>query len=229
MPGQVNTKTPRSARCALGCATLLALAASGCIPVVYVTPPARVTASIGASIGEDEVGVQTAVAGSLQPLHLFDPTTTRWFDVGVGWGGRFGFERPVAHGPLLELGLFQPISPNVRFAAIGRAQPISVVGSNSPWFTDGTSVALQLGVDYAFWNDGPTADCEIEVGEFCGVGYAFGEGGVGGYLELGIDQIQGRQSYAVMAGFSGRLPATWGAGVVFIDIFDALFEGDDDF
>jgi hypothetical protein len=201
------------------CAGLVAL--SGCLPVVYVTPPARITASIGAQVGDRVSGVG-ALAGSLQPLHLFDPTTSRFIDVGVGWGARFRFDDPLAHGPFLELGLFQPIAPKVRFAAIARGQAIQEVGSGNA-FTDGTSLALQLGVDWATWNDQPTAACEVVVDGFCGAGYAFGEGGAGGYVELGVDTIGGQQAFAFMIGFSGRLPATWGAGVIFLDWTEILF------
>ena len=217
MRGQNNTKVVW-AKVGL-CVCLLAL--TGCLPVVYVTPPARVTASIGAQVG-DQVGGMGALAGSLQPLHLFDPTTTRWVDVGVGWGARFRFDDPLVHGPFLELGLFQPISPQVRFAAIARGQTLQVLNSGNP-FNDGTSLALQLGVDWATWNDGPTASCEVVVDGFCGAGYAFGEGGAGGYLELAVDTIGGQQSFALMIGFSGRLPATWGAGVIFLDWTEILF------
>ncbi len=217
MRGQNSTKVAWARMCL--CVSLIV--STGCLPVVYVTPPARVTASIGAQVGDRVSGVG-ALAGSLQPLHLFDPMTSRFIDVGVGWGARFRFDDPLAHGPFLELGLFQPIAPQVRFAAIARGQAIQVVGTDNP-FNDGTSLALQLGVDWARWNDQPTAACEVVVDGFCGAGYAFGEGGVGGYVELGVDTIQGQQSFALMVGFSGRLPATWGAGVIFLDWTEILF------
>ena len=114
------------------------------------------------------------------------------------------------------------VSSQVHFAASARGQTLHVSNSGNPYH-DGTSLALQLGVDWATWNEGPTAPCEVVADGFCGAGYAFGEGGTGGYVELAVDTTEGRQSSALMIGFSARLPATWGAGVIFVDWTEMLF------
>lgn len=90
-------------------AVLIAMLASGCIPVAWVTPPLELEAAAGAMLREkrtqdgQEVSAAFPMSATFAPLQLFPSMDTRVVDLGIGYHllpiTSFRFN----HGPHIDL------------------------------------------------------------------------------------------------------------------------------
>ena len=210
-------------RILLLCPFVLLLA--GCLPVIWATPPARVETGVGISRVPSEVSTRTYpqgnfdVRGALTPLQLFPELEGRSDDVGIGYGARFHFpDSPlVLHGPYLEG--YALLYPGMR-GRLGVGMQMHMLLSNRSEYTlEGGRAAMRVFYEWHKFSEGPFDACSSD---FCGAGYAYGEGSFGFYAEVSNTLLATRWEQGFTAGILIRIPGTVGAGIVILDITDFL-------
>ena len=200
----------------LALAALAALALPGCLPIIVATPPMRVTGTLGSPVNGSRPRLRGAARGTIQPLGVLDVGGVRVLDAGLGWGvqGYFDYGE-VVHGPVFEAGFFQPITDETRWFVMGRGQLLNRNGFGS--YIDGFGAGLQVGAEFFGWSDSVSSlDCTSGTdGGYCGIGTAYGEGGIGLFVDLDIERVAGTQALSASLGLSFRIPASAHFGVAF--------------
>lgn len=204
---------------------LMILTLSGCLPVIWATPPTKLETGVGASrvSREDGNGAYPQghfdVRGSLSPLQFFPELGERRADVGLGYGARFHFfDSPlILHGPYLKgYALMYP----ARRGRLGVGMQMHALLSNRNEYTlEGGRAAFRVFYEWSDFAEGPFDTCSSD---FCGTGYAYGEGSFGFYAEVSNTLLATRWEQGVTAGILIRLPGTVGAGIAIIDISNLL-------
>lgn len=223
----------RSLRAVWVASLVSVMASPACIPVAWVTPPMQLDVGTGLAraprkngpLEEGEV-VSTVTSGALDarasvaPLAAIPGFEERLLDVSAGYGMRYLWTPDyIAHGPFIGASVMIPVTqiPGRRItlgtqlhALIGeRRQGYSIVGNR---------VSGRVGFEWSSWEDGPFDECSIDVdGGFCGGGYGFGELAWAPYLEVSRAQMSRQSSWGLTAGITFRLPASAGAGLVFVN------------
>lgn len=219
------------------CSTFLLITLSGCLPIGWVTPPARLEIAGGASTLEHrsierEGDVRTAsrqtaaldmrVAAS--PLQAIESQEHRFIDLDVGYGWRYlGRYKFFQHGPFAAAGLLLPVDTmHARLHVGGRIQ--ALVGSSQGGYdVRGHDLALRLGLDWSRWGKGPFSGCDSGMdGLICVAGYSLGEAGVMPYVDLSRSQLQGTPQWTVMFGVSLRVPMSAAGGILVINPLSLL-------
>lgn len=201
---------------------------SGCLPIVFATPPMRVGVSAGPNYTsgyertEDDPPKEPSVPSGLNghlsieaaftPLQLWGEED-RLLDLGLGYGykQRWG-PLPNTHGPFVEIGGLMR-SPQL----IGRhglkLQSRALIGASDDQFSGfGASVSwIWEGIG---WTNGDEFG-ECDTGG-CYGGLAYGEGGVGLEVSLGVDRVRRATDFSLSVGFIFRIPASIGAGFVWL-------------
>lgn len=211
-----------------------ALVASGCLPILYATPPVRGQVGVGldavqpSSEESTQLGGHFDMRGSIAPLQLPEQLADRPLDVGVGYGLTlpFGQTRQLLHGPYLEFGVLQPVQDNFRFGFTGQVHGLLTPAEGEPRqaFFDGARGALQAHIEWSGYTEGPTQSCQISSdGGFCGSGLALGDAGIGFYAEVAATRVLLERNLAFTVGLTFRAPASVGFGFIFPNWVDLLF------
>lgn len=201
---------------------------SGCLPIVFATPPMRVGVSGGGSYTsgyeatEDDLeltpsvpsglGTHLSIEGAFMPLQLWGEQD-RILDLGLGYGFKMrSGALPNTHGPFVEIGTLMH-SPRLlgrhgiklqSRALISTADQFSGFGGSLSWIWEGVG-----------WSDGSEfGGCDTESG--CYGGLAYGEGGLGLEVSVGVDRVQRATDFSLSVGFIFRIPASIGAGFVWL-------------
>lgn len=105
----------RSRSVILGLTAAIAMLASGCIPIVWVTPPIQLEASVGAAVREEarsdaqDVSAAFPMSASIMPLQAFPAMGARSFDLGAGYHLMPATSHRFNHGPHIDLALLHPV------------------------------------------------------------------------------------------------------------------------
>ncbi len=203
---------------------LVALGLSGCVPVAWVVPPMRMEVGVGAAgatSGPTPTMLETQLAASIHPLQVMETWVERPLDLGLG-GELLWTERGARFGPSLSAAYLTPPLQDwgtwwMRGGAEGRAallfgQPELGVRGSVRGFVEFVSFANSRGLE-----------CNLSFGSrpggFCGPVIAYGEGGLGLYVEVGGSGAAGGiPGWDVHAGLQFRIPASAGVGLVPIPV-----------
>ena len=207
-----------------------ALSLSGCVPVAWVTPPVKLEAGVGISrvdvqndpgrAGARPLG-HVEIKASLPPLQLFPELEWRSFDVGFGYGARLFFpaESQLLHGPFLET--YALIYPAQARGRLGFGGLFHALGDSSGAYAiQGGKLGVRAFWEWDNFSDAPFDACDS--GDFCGGGYAFGEASFGFYAEVANTILSEQMEQSFTLGIMGRIPASVGVGLLFLDLSDVL-------
>ena len=226
-----------SSRVAMLCLLGVALSLGGCLPIGWVTPPAKLEIAGGASsiqhsrTREDgRVTTTSRNTGALDmrvaasPLQAIEASEYRLIDLDVGYGWRYlGRQQRFQHGPFVGVGALVPLDAlDARLFVGGRLQ--ALIGSSQGGYDVlGNDAALRLGLDWSTWVSGPFRGCESDRdGLICVMGYTLGEAGVMPYLDLSRSQFLGEPQWTAMLGVSLRVPMSAAGGIVVINPLSLL-------
>jgi len=199
---------------------MCAFVLTGCLPIGWVSPPAKLDGGIGAvrqvsNDGAVRYDGTYDVRASVVPLQLMPEDRMRLVDVELGYGMHGYFTSPrLYHGPFAGAGVLFPIdASNARLGFYGQLHALT--RAQSSYAIAGGRVTGRVTLEFAGHTEGPFDACDFngDAG-FCGVGMAYGEGGAGFYAEAGYGIFDSRSEAALTAGFFVRIPATLGAGVL---------------
>lgn len=215
----IHVKKSRSVRLIL--LLMCTLLCSACLPVVYAVPPTKLNVGFGAHVSDHkdrDRGGHFDIRAGVYPLQLFYEKEGRTYDVGLGYGYQDDLESTYhLHGPYAEFGFLGLFDDFARWGISMQVQGLSDSRQESTYLVGGRG-ALQLHVEFGDHQDGPFESCETAEGEgFCGVGYAWGEGSVGLYLESGYGTVRGLTTWDFGVGLLMRIPAQVGFGFVMLD------------
>lgn len=215
---------------------MLALAATGCVPIPILSPPARISQSAGVAVGQIAPPRDATVADrraspvlttrlGVHPQQMFPSLFSRRFDLGAGYLFEVmpepGLAHYFRHGPYLELGAnlwMAPISESwaVRTSTSVHADALFANDMGSEFGIGvGGSISIEL-VSFAGF-----AVAEAEVSEYDShalLGAVSGEWGIG--LTAGVDyrSVQGMNYGVFQLGLFVRLPAA--AGILLVPLHD---------
>ncbi len=186
---------------------VLALGCAGCIAMPYGVPPTRVDLATGVrDTSTQGIDVPGAVHVGFFPL-AFDPGFLgRRVDLGLGYLFEGGDVREI-HGAYLEgtLAFYRRYTKRGIIRIDGGAQLRLLYDPQSPDL--GRGMALRVALEYAQFASGSYGGLDHDGGAF---GVAFGEAGIGGFVEGGYGQFAVDNVFQLMLGVQIRLPATVG-------------------
>jgi hypothetical protein len=203
----------------LAATVVCSLGATGCIVLPFATPPVKGSIGGRGYIPRLKDGDRGMLSGqvSVNPLQLTPKYLERRFDFGVGYVGNTG-DNYYFHGGYVELTGF-PWAEKLPTGVVARAS----ISAEPTIFVDkysriGAGSGAKLGLEFAGFTKGPFEDSGQK--GFFG-GWAYGEGGLGFYLEgFGARVFDdsapggGRTYFSIGGGLSVRLPASVGLLVV---------------
>lgn len=205
---------------------MLLVTISGCIPLAWVVPPAKLDVGVGVTdrsrgVVDPDVPEQGRhgaldVRGSLEPLSAIPSFEHRIIDVSAGYGLRYTKARRYrTHGPFLGLTALIPLGhESPRRITLG-TQLHALTSQGAPRYAlVGNRVTGRVGFELFQWKARAFSNCESDS---CGSGYMVGELGVSPYTELSRTQISRRTEWAWTFGLTVRIPAVVGAGVSALD------------
>lgn len=193
---------------------------SGCIPFAFLTPPTRAEGVVGAQFQQldaeaedgrdDGITFVAPLRIGLYPLQAFEGMTDRRFDGGVGYQAWIGQPSRVPHGPFLDFAYLEPLGghSNIRLRFSGKGHAMNRIGSG--W---GFGGGFQGGIEFTTYANGPFESCD---NDGCVFGQAFGEGGINFFVEASRVIFQDSELTYLGIGASVLIPATAGAGFVWI-------------
>ena len=212
-------------------ACAVALPSAGCLPIVYATPPVRISGTLGVQRMDTSPTIapttravdgwqrDLGVRATLNPLQVPKRMHDRLVDFGLGYGWQWGAAPGPLHGPLVEVGIQRPLGSATRARWGVRASFMALDASSGVERIDGFQGGLQAMVEWSTFADDPYShDCDGGNNNFCGFGHAYGEGGAGLFLEAQHARLPGVISWAMVFGVSIQLPATVGAGILLLDL-----------
>ncbi len=200
--------------------------ATGCIPLPFAIPPAKLDVGAAVRLGDDEQGAVTfPLRAGVHLSQFFLDRHRRALDIGPGWGIYPSSSGTLLHGPFLEAGWLHPLA-------------FDVEGSGWRWglntkghflFTDdfnsGFGLTLQATMEWTSFTTGPFAKCAIQditgpgdpepvASDSCTIGFSEGEGGVGFFVETSYAKLGGTDIGWVGGGLLFRVPASLGISMV---------------
>lgn len=217
-----------------GSATLLSVAmCAACFPVAWVLPPTQLDVGVGAAntsddrfrTGEEDVAythksVVLDARASVSPLAAVAGFEDRLVDVSAGYGMRHAWmPKLVTHGPFLGASVMIPVTDTPGRRLTLGAQLHALIGARRMGNAiAGNRASGRVGFEWSSWREGPFDECSFDLdGGFCGGGYSFGEIAWSPYIEVSRAQVQRQSEWGVTAGMTLRLPASVGAGLVFVN------------
>lgn len=154
-------------------ACALALPSAGCLPIVYATPPVRVSGTLGVQRMDASPTVapttravdgwqrDLGVRATLNPLQVPKRMHDRLVDFGLGYGWQWGAARGPLHGPLVEVGIQRPLGAGERARWGVRASFMALDASRGVERIDGFQGGLQAMIEWSSFADDPYShDCD---------------------------------------------------------------------
>ena len=190
----------------------VAFTQGGCIAFPFATPPLRISVSGEARKVVPAPAKMTTPAAlhldaGIHPLQILPTQQRRRGDVGLGYMLDTG-SKYTLHGAYVEGAVFPLMDDLGRFGV--HMQPRLLFEGDTG--RAGFGMGLRLSGELRGLADGPFSSSDSQGGA---VGYAYGEAGIGIYLEGGLSRVGERNTFNVGFGVSARLPAMAGIAWVF--------------
>lgn len=207
---------------------LMSVTLSGCFPVAWVMPPAKLDVGTGVArttyepTNPDVAGRHKAsglldVRGSVAPLGAIPGFEARFVDVSAGYGMRYNWsQRHITRGPFVGLSVHVPRNDSAtRRLTLGSQFHVITDNRRKGNSIAGTRVTGRVGYELSSWVDGVDGGCSAgSGGGFCGRGYGFGEFGLSPYVEVARAQFARSLEWTWTVGFTIRFPMSIGGGIV---------------
>ena len=189
---------------------------TGC-PFALAAPPVELRVAGGGALNRSvEPLPKVDVQATLRPVSVIESQNDRQWDVGVGYAWLPALEegQTLLQGPHVQADWFFWERANgrtrLRLSAGARGRVLRDAG----YFGAGGS--LYTAGEIIGWADGAGADCGSSAdGLTCAAGAAWGEGGVGAFVEGGYLRAGSEDLVTLQAGLSVRIPASAAVGFLF--------------
>lgn len=194
----------------------LAMMCTGCLPIAFAVPPARLTADVGMHYHARDLPEASGVAthfdlrGAVYPFQLVnDPM--RYFDVGLGYAYSDNFSTDLKeHGPFLDLSLFFADVGKARLGTTLQGRLLSRPGGQT--YVEGFGTSLQLFIEITDFEQSSEWECSSDG---CLNSFLYGEVGVGWFVEVGHERFLSESRWEVSTGVILRIPSILAFGFVF--------------